>query len=153
MKLLIALVISLFLFVSLSAADKDDDRKAEKHHKGDRDGDKEEKHHKGDQDGDKEGEKHHKGDRDGEAKQSAQLRKTQRIFKAYDKDGSKSVSFDEWLKMKEGKMDATRRAREKKWFDQADKSADGAITVKEFHLWLNRRNLREGNEKKNKDRE
>ena len=126
------------------------DDEGEKKHKGDREGDKKEKHHKGDRDGDKE-EKHHKGDRDGDRegdekgrkKVNASMKKAQRIYKAYDKDKNNKVSFEEWLKMKEGKMDNARKAREKRWFDQADTNKNGSITVVEFHKWMNRKATRE----------
>lgn len=71
-------------------------------------------------------------------------RKTQRIFKAYDKNVDGSVAFDEWLKMKEGTMTDARKAREKVWFDQADASKDGKITISEFHAWRNRKAKPEG---------
>lgn len=77
-------------------------------------------------------------------KTSKSFRKSQRIYKAYDKNKDDKVVFEEWLKMKEGAMDDARKAREKKWFDRADADKDGSITIQEFHKWLNRKPRREG---------
>ena len=75
---------------------------------------------------------------------SKSRRKSMRIFKAYDKNSDGKVVFAEWLAMKEGAMNDGRRAREQKWFSQADADGDGGITVDEFHAWLNRKPGREG---------
>ena len=142
--MLIIVLIPMIIFADDNVESKKDPihKEGERPRKAERDGDKEgERPRKAERDGDREGEK-------SSAKSTASERKTQRIFKAYDKNGNQSVSFDEWLKMKEGKVDDARKAREKKWFNMADKNSDGEITVKEFHLWLNRRHLREdGTEK------
>ena len=49
------------------------------------------------------------------------------------------VSFDEWLKMKEGKMTDERVSREKKLFNDADKDKDDSITWKEFLVMTTKR--------------
>ena len=58
-----------------------------------------------------------------------------RIFGAYDKDKNKKVTFEEWLSMKDGEMPADRREREQGWFNQADASGDGGVTLGEWIDW------------------
>ena len=75
---------------------------------------------------------------------SKSMQKSEKIFAVYDKNDNDLVTFEEWLKMKEGAMTASRRRREKKWFDAADANGNGTLTVHEFHNWLNRKPRREG---------
>lgn len=63
------------------------------------------------------------------------LKQLTRIHKAYDKDGNKTVSLEEWLAMKDGDMTPDRRSREKKWYDQADENRDEKLTVEEWIKW------------------
>ena len=58
-----------------------------------------------------------------------------RIFAAYDKNKDQSVSFDEWLAMREGEMTSERRERERGHFDDPA-GDDGKITPDEFLRWM-----------------
>jgi len=66
---------------------------------------------------------------------SAEVRQLTRIYGAYDKDGDSKVSFDEWLSMKDGEMDRSRKKREKGWFDDADSNGDDTVSLEEFKDW------------------
>lgn len=77
--------------------------------------------------------------RESDAKKSSENRRTERIFVAYDKNKDNKVSFDEWLKMKEGKMTDERVSREKQLFNDADKDKDDSITWKEFLVMTTKR--------------
>jgi hypothetical protein len=64
-----------------------------------------------------------------------QLSQLTRIFGAYDKNGDRSVTFEEWAAMKNFEMTADQRAREKGWFDQADGNDDEKVTLGEWIDW------------------
>ena len=77
--------------------------------------------------------------RDGvSADQDQVMQKTKRIFAAYDKNQDRSVSFEEWLAMREGEMTSERRAREQQHFSEPA-GDDQKITIEEFYLWTLRR--------------
>jgi hypothetical protein len=87
------------------------------------------------------------GPRDGERRVD-DPRPTQvgRIFDAYDKDKDRKVSFEEWLKMREGEITPERRIQEQMRFSAADTARDGGLTFDEFAFWMeNRGRIPEGN--------
>lgn len=94
--------------------------------------------------GEVEGRASAEGKRAPKSKQKMSAHKAKRIFKAYDKNGDGKVTFDEWLKMKDGSMNSARKAREKKWFDAADADKDGTVSLQEFQNNLTRKPHREG---------
>jgi len=63
------------------------------------------------------------------------------------------VSFEEWLKMKEGEMTDDRRARERTWYNQADPNGDGSVTFEEFEGWMESRSRRREGSRRRSDRE
>lgn len=63
------------------------------------------------------------------------LNQLNRIFKAYDKDNSKGVTFKEWVAMKNYELTADQEKREKGWFDEADANDDEKITIGEWIDW------------------
>ncbi len=64
-----------------------------------------------------------------------QLAQLSRIFKTYDKDNSKTVTFKEWVAMKNYKLSSEQEEREKGWFDQADANDNGELTIGEWIDW------------------
>lgn len=74
-----------------------------------------------------------------------ELTKEGKVFKAYDKNGDRVISGEEWLAMKEGEMTGERRALELRRFKEA--SGDGKFTVEKFLHWYTKggtQNAREG---------
>jgi Ca2+-binding EF-hand superfamily protein len=64
-----------------------------------------------------------------------ELAKLTRIYRAYDKDESGGVTFQEWVAMKNYELSADQEKREKGWFDQADSNGDGKVTLGEWIDW------------------
>lgn len=58
-----------------------------------------------------------------------------RIYGAYDKDGDRAVTFEEWVSMKNYELTSDQRDREKGWFDQADGNGDEKVTLGEWIDW------------------
>lgn len=61
--------------------------------------------------------------------------KLQRIYQAWDKNGDGGVTFEEWVSIKEGKLSADQRDREKRWFERADANQDKKVTEREWITW------------------
>lgn len=70
--------------------------------------------------------------------QNPAMQKAQRIFIAYDKNQDGTVSFEEWLAMREGEMTSERRAREQQHFSEPA-GDDQKISPEEFFRWMDRR--------------
>ena len=70
--------------------------------------------------------------------QNPAMQKAQRIFIAYDKNQDGTVSFEEWLAMREGEMTSERRAREQRHFSEPA-GDDQKISPEEFFRWMDRR--------------
>lgn len=62
--------------------------------------------------------------------------KAAKMFQRYDANKDGKVTFEEWLKMKEGAITAQRRAQEQAAFNQVDANRDGALSQAEFEKWL-----------------
>ena len=93
-----------------------------------------------------------RGDR-ASARQNRRYSKAGKIFSRYDANGDDRVSFEEWLKMKEGEMTDDRRARERTWYNQADPNGDGSVTFEEFEGWMESRSRRREGSRRRSDRE
>ncbi|MCB1229109.1 MAG: hypothetical protein KDN19_02520 [Verrucomicrobiae bacterium] len=95
----------------------------------------------GARDGDRprEGEGSRESARDSESSASTasdrEVNQWTRIYGAYDKDGDRAVTFDEWVSMKNYELSRDQREREKGWFDQADSNSDEAVTLDEWIGW------------------
>ena len=95
---------------------------------------------------DGEGGAHAEGRRDGEGGATPR-RKTKigKIYNTYDANKDDRVTFSEWLALRNGVMDAARRAREKTFFDRADRNRNGTVSFEEFEWWCNvGKKMREG---------
>ncbi|MCA9122748.1 MAG: sigma-70 family RNA polymerase sigma factor [Planctomycetaceae bacterium] len=95
------------------------------------------------------------GDRQTEAGRTErwELTKEGKVFKAYDKNGDRVVSAEEWLAMKEGEMTDERRALELRRFKEA--SGDGNFTLEKFLHWYTKgraQNVREGERRDSEER-
>ena len=60
------------------------------------------------------------------------LQQSRRIFATYDKDKNGTVSFEEWLAMREGEMTSERRAQQRNFYN-ASGGTDDKITPEEFY--------------------
>ena len=84
------------------------------------------------------------------------LQQAKRIFAAYDKNRDQSVSFEEWLQMREGEMTSERRERERGHFDEPA-GEDSKITLEEFYRWMESRQRgaarREGDQSASRERD
>lgn len=78
------------------------------------------------------------GTRDQAGTRNPAMQKAQRIFIAYDKNQDGTVSFEEWLAMREGEMTSERRAREQQHFSEPA-GDDQKISPEEFFRWMDRR--------------
>ncbi len=114
---------------------------------GARDGDRS---REGARDGDRprEGEMRREGDGEGGSREGArdgessaaeaserEINQWTRIYGAYDKDGDRAVTFEEWVSMKNYELTSDQRDREKGWFDEADGNGDEKVTLGEWIDW------------------
>ena len=112
---------------------------------GDRDGDRREGARDGEggerreRDGDgaeREGAQDRDGGRRGEGEGDESSRRARskmgKIYNAYDANRDNRVSFTEWLSMKDGAMTDDRRAREKGYYNRADRNRNGSLSYEEF---------------------
>ena len=61
------------------------------------------------------------------------------VFKAYDKNGDKFVSLDEWLAMTNGNISPARRQLQTQRFRETQPGADEKLSPAEFVSWWNNR--------------
>ncbi|MCA9141982.1 MAG: sigma-70 family RNA polymerase sigma factor [Planctomycetales bacterium] len=97
------------------------------------------------------------GEREAQAgrQQRWELTKEGKVFKAYDKNGDRTVSVEEWLAMQEGEMTDERRALAVRRFKEAEPSGDGKFTVEEFLHWYTKgryQDTREGDRRESEGR-
>jgi hypothetical protein len=78
-------------------------------------------------------------DRDPAPSRDPAYNKMARIYQAYDKDGNKQVSFQEFLAMREGADDPRVRTQAQATFKQVDRNGDGHVSFEEFFAASQRR--------------
>ncbi|MGY8641037.1 MAG: EF-hand domain-containing protein [Verrucomicrobiales bacterium] len=99
------------------------------------------------------------GRRDGEKPGVAvnrELQKEARIFVAYDKDRSGTVTEDEMAAMREGKLDSGQKRQMREEIKKADRNDDGVLDLAEWHVLMSNRRAsraREGDARRGGDRD
>ena len=61
--------------------------------------------------------------------------KLKRSYRAWDKNSDGSVSFAEWIAMKNYTLTAEQRQRERRWFERAKANRDERVTESEWIAW------------------
>ena len=83
-----------------------------------------------------------------------ELQKEARIFVAYDKDKSGTVTEDEMAAMREGKLDSDQKRQMREEIKKADRNDDGVLDLAEWHVLMSNRrapNAREGDARRGGD--
>ena len=85
-----------------------------------------------------------------------ELQKEARIFVAYDKDKSGTVTEDEMAAMREGKLDSGQKRQMREEIKKADRNDDGVLDLAEWHVLMSNRRAsraREGDARRGGERD